>query len=113
MLRQKKGFLASEIFDYCILDRHSRKVGKIKDLLINPISHLIDYIITENEFIIPISLINDDDSAKKTIKLSQIKERLIQHNKISSVPKKCKYYSEMKKIMVYDITGEKLGPITN
>ncbi|MFX1510960.1 MAG: PRC-barrel domain-containing protein [Promethearchaeota archaeon] len=65
MLKSQRGFLASELCQYCVIDRYSKKIGKITDLLANPFSYLIEYIVVENHYLIPVSLIDNDNSSQK------------------------------------------------
>ncbi|UCG90400.1 MAG: GNAT family N-acetyltransferase [Candidatus Heimdallarchaeota archaeon] len=116
MLKSKKGHLASELLNYRVRDRHSKKIGKISDLLINSRSHKIDYIIVgRKKWQIPVSFINDDDSKKKEIMVSQTKDRIKKafSLKPNVISKKCYYFSDVKKSIVYDITGSELGHIAN
>ncbi|MHA2294626.1 MAG: GNAT family N-acetyltransferase [Candidatus Hodarchaeales archaeon] len=115
MLKPKYGHLASEILGYHIFDRHSKKIGKVSDLLINSHSYLVDYILVGIDRIIPVSFINNDDSMKKVITLSQAKDRIGQafFQKTGSLSKKCYYFSEIKNTNVYDITGSKMGLVKN
>ncbi|MFW9915478.1 MAG: GNAT family N-acetyltransferase [Candidatus Thorarchaeota archaeon] len=110
MLKSKRGFLASEILEYHVIDRHSKKIGKVTDLLINSVSYLIDHIVVGKDHVVSTSLIAEDNSAKKLLFLSESKDRLIPFFK-KTPPKKCVVYSELRKSAVYDLTGEKLGPI--
>ena len=116
MLKSKKGYLASEILDYEIRDRHSKKIRRIRDLLINSRSHKIDYIIVgRKKWAIPVSFLNDDDSSKKEIVVSQTKDRIRNtcSQKESSSLKECYSFSNVKKLVVYDITGLQLGRLEN
>lgn len=112
MLKSKRGFLASEILDYQVVDRHSKKMGRIKDLLINPLSWLIDYVTIGEDSFIPTSLIAEDDSTKSVITLSQSKERLAR-NINRPYPENHLSYSELRKSVVFDFEGVKLGPVKN
>jgi ribosomal protein S18 acetylase RimI-like enzyme len=96
-----------------VVDRYSKKVGKIKDLLINPISYLVEYIVAGNDYLIPTSLIDNDDSTQKVITLSQMKEELTSWKLKSSFPKNFQCYTKMKSTIAYDFAGDKLGPIEN
>ncbi|MHA2496994.1 MAG: hypothetical protein ACXAEI_16095 [Candidatus Hodarchaeales archaeon] len=115
MLKSKKGYLASEILEYHVVDRHSKKIGKVTDLLINPVSYLIDHIVVGKDRVVSTSLIAEDNSTKRLLSLSESKDRLIPYFKKNPpkkyLPKKCVAYSEMRKSAVYDLTGAKLGPI--
>ncbi|UCG02264.1 MAG: GNAT family N-acetyltransferase [Candidatus Heimdallarchaeota archaeon] len=116
MLKSKKGYLASEILDYEVRDRHSKKMGRIRDLLINLLSHKIEYIIVgRKKWAIPISFINNDDSTKKEITVSQTKDRINEacsQKEVFSFDK-CYCFSDVKKMIVYDISGSELGRIAN
>ena len=70
MLKTRKGFFASEILNYSVVDRHSKKIGNVTDLLINSNSHIIDYLIVKKDWLIPVSFINSDDSTKQEIIVS-------------------------------------------
>ncbi|MFW9997774.1 MAG: GNAT family N-acetyltransferase [Candidatus Odinarchaeota archaeon] len=115
MLRSKRGFLASEILGYRVLDRHAKSIGKIDDLLVDSSYFLVDYIQVGKDQIIPVSFINNDDSIKKLVVVSQTKDRVKQvlFQKTGPPPKKCYCYSEIKNSIVYDIEGSKLGNIEN
>lgn len=116
VLKSKKGYLASEILDYKVRDRHLKKIGRIRDLLINSRSHTIEYIIVgRKKWSIPVSFLNDDDSTKKDIVVSQTKDRIIKacSQKKKSSSRKCYSFSDVKKSIVYDITGSELGRIAN
>ncbi|MHA2327547.1 MAG: PRC-barrel domain-containing protein [Candidatus Hodarchaeales archaeon] len=110
MLKSKKGYLASEILDYPVIDRHSKIIGRITDLFINNSTQLIEYIIIGNRGFIPVSFIDNDDSTKRVITLSQPKERL---NQTFSISKVGYFFTEIKKSTVYDITGSVLGKIAD
>ncbi len=81
--------------------------------MINPISYLVEYIVAGANYLIPASLIDNDDSTKKIITLSQMKEELTRWKIKSNYPKNCQCYTKMKNIIAYDFTGDKLGPIKN
>ncbi|MFQ5981130.1 MAG: GNAT family N-acetyltransferase [Candidatus Heimdallarchaeota archaeon] len=112
MLKSKRGFLASEILDYHVVDQHSKKMGQVKDLLINPLSWLIDYITIGEDSVVPTSLVLEDDLTKRIITLSQSKVRLARN--ISKVyPENHLSYSGLRKSVVFDFEGVKLGPVKN
>ncbi|MFX1286404.1 MAG: GNAT family N-acetyltransferase [Promethearchaeota archaeon] len=114
MLKSKKGYLASELFDYKVKDRHSKRIGKISELLINSQSYKIDYIIVgRKKWLVPVSFINSDDSRKKEIIISQPKDRIVHPRTTRVFSKNCYHFSDIKKFIVYDITGLELGLITN
>ncbi|MFX1513332.1 MAG: GNAT family N-acetyltransferase [Promethearchaeota archaeon] len=113
MFKSKRGYFASEVLDFQVLDQHSKKVGKVKELLINPISYLIDYLVAGKDYFIPVSLIVNDNFVKKVIILSHTKKQLTRWKKKSYPQKKCKIYTKIRNTMVYDFTGLKLGPIEN
>lgn len=107
--------MASEILNYSVVDRYSKKIGKVTDLLINSNSHLIEYLIVKKDWLIPVSLINSDDSNKQEIIVSQTKDRIMQvsSQKTSFPLEKCNHFSNIKKSVVYDITGSELGSIAD
>jgi len=113
LLRSKRGHLASEILGYHVIDRHSRKIGKVNDLLIDSVTYLVNYIIAGKDKIIPVSFINSDNHVKKLITISQPKDRVKEalFRKAGPIPRKSFSYSEIKKSVIYDITGLKLGNI--
>lgn len=115
VLKSKKGYLASEILGYRVIDRHQKKMGSIKDLLINCSTYFIDYIKVGRKEVIPVSFINRDDSTRKEIVVSQTKDRIKQaiSDISSSYSLKCNNFSDIKKSIVYDITGSELGNIEN
>lgn len=110
MLKSKRGFLASEILDYHVVDQHSKKIGRVNDFLINPLSWLIDYIVIQKACVVPISLIAKDNSAKRILALSQSKERLTR-GESKSYPKNCVRYATLRNTMVHDFVGAKVGLI--
>ncbi|MFX0124103.1 MAG: GNAT family N-acetyltransferase [Candidatus Hodarchaeota archaeon] len=116
MIKSKKGYLASEILEYNVRDRHLKKIGRIRDLLLNPQSHKIDYLIVgRKKWVIPISFLNDDDSNKKEIIVTQTIDRIIKACSQKRGSSLENYYSflDIKKLEVYDITGSNLGRIAN
>jgi ribosomal protein S18 acetylase RimI-like enzyme/sporulation protein YlmC with PRC-barrel domain len=115
MLKSKRGHLASESLGYRVVDRHSKKMGKINDLLVDSLSYLVDYIMIGKDGVIPVSFINSDDSTKREIIVSQTRDRVKQalFRKAISPTKRCYSYSEIKNSIVYDITGSKLGSVEN
>ncbi|MFX1518069.1 MAG: GNAT family N-acetyltransferase [Promethearchaeota archaeon] len=116
MLKSKKGYLASELLNYEVRDRHFKKIGSIRDLLINPHSHKVEYIVVgRKKWSIPVSFLNNDDSNKKEIVVSQTKDRIIKacSQKVSSSSNDCYCFSDVTKLVVYDITGSELGRIAD
>ncbi|MHA2273899.1 MAG: alpha/beta fold hydrolase [Candidatus Hodarchaeales archaeon] len=110
MLKSKRGFLASEILDYNVFDQHSKKIGRVNDILISPSSWLIDYIVIQKDCFVPISLIAEDNSTKKILALSQSKERLTR-GESKSYPKNCVSYAALRNTMVHDFVGARIGLI--
>ncbi|MFX0113452.1 MAG: GNAT family N-acetyltransferase [Candidatus Hodarchaeota archaeon] len=110
MLKSKRGFLASEILDYNVVDRHSKKVGRVNDFLAKTSSWLIDYIIIQKDFVVPISLIAEDNSAKKILSLSQSKDRLARGESKRDF-KNYIDYETLRNIAIFDSVGAKVGRI--
>ncbi|MFX0116734.1 MAG: GNAT family N-acetyltransferase [Candidatus Hodarchaeota archaeon] len=102
--------MASEILDYYVVDRHSKKIGRVNDVLLSPLSWLIDYILIQKDYIVSISQIAEDSSAKKILTLSQSKDQLTASDN-RSYPTKYEYYSKLRNTMVHDSNGAKAGLI--
>lgn len=115
MLLRKKGFFVNDLFSYRLIDRYSKKIGKISDLIIHTRSFRVDYIIAggkKDPYIIPTQLITSEDNSKKIFRVSTMKERLIQNEKLFEGDIYI-LYSELKKVKVIDIMGNKLGRVKN
>ncbi|MFX0093882.1 MAG: GNAT family N-acetyltransferase [Candidatus Hodarchaeota archaeon] len=112
MLRSKHHFLVSELLGYQVYDRSSKMIGKVTDLLLNPVEYNVEYIQIDKKYSVPLSLITSDNAEKRKLKLSQDKTTVTQEQ---NNPLLINYmsYSQLKKIPVYDREGTKLGTIVN
>jgi ribosomal 30S subunit maturation factor RimM/ribosomal protein S18 acetylase RimI-like enzyme len=118
LITSKRGYYATDLFSYTIVDRYNKKIGKISDLIISRINFRINYLIIEKKksilYLIPSSLVTSEEK-DKTLRVNQMKERLT-FNEIKTNPiDNLDYFlfSDIKKFSVFDIMGKNLGNVAN
>jgi ribosomal protein S18 acetylase RimI-like enzyme len=114
----RNNYFLTEILGFQAVDRYVDKLGKITDLLLNPISFVIEYFHIQGKkdrYIVPTSLINNKNWKNKTIRISQLKILLLksEYNLQNLLLNHLSYKDVIKKLPVYDLNNNLIGNITD